>query len=93
VVDSVVVAEVEAEVLAEVEAEVEAEVLAEVEAEVLAEVEAEVLLSEVELLELEAVVVFSSVLSLQPTKARTAKSIATTIMRDKNFFMIKVLLL
>ena len=66
------------------------------EEELLSELLEEELLSEledVELLELEAVVVFPSVLSLQPTKARTAKSIATTIMRDKNFFMIKVLLL
>jgi hypothetical protein len=65
--------------------------------ELLEEEEEELLLELEELLEeleelLEAVVLSVSLLS-QPTKARTVKSIATTIMRAKNFFMIKVLLL
>ena len=77
-VDSVVVSVVEAVVLAEVEAVVLAEVLAVVEALVDAVVEAVVVVAS-----------DSSGVSLQPTKARTAKSIATTIMRERNFFMIK----
>ena len=85
-VDSVVVSLVDSEELLELL--VASEELLE-EEELLLELEE--LLEELEEL-LEAVVLSVSLLS-QPTKARTVKSIATTIMRAKNFFMIKVLLL
>ena len=85
-VDSVVVSLVDSEELLELL--VASEELLE-EEELLLELEE--LLEELE--ELLEAVVFSVSLLSQPTKARTAKSIATTIMRDKNFFMIKVLLL
>ena len=58
----------------------------------LEELEEELLLEELEEELLEPLVVSSPVLS-QPTKTRTVRIIATTIMRAKNFFMIKVLLL
>ena len=85
-VDSVVVSLVDSEELLELL--VASEELLE-EEELLLELEE--LLEELE--ELLEAVVFSVSLLSQPTKARTVKSIATTIMRAKNFFMIKVLLL
>jgi len=93
VVDSVVALELELE-LELLEEELELELLEE-ELELLELLEEELELLELEEELLEPVVLSVSLLSLlsQPTKARTVKIIATTIMRAKNFFMIKVLLL
>ena len=88
VVDSVIALELELELLEE---ELELELLEE-ELELLELLEEELELLELEEELLEPVVLSVSLLS-QPTKARTVKIIATTIMRAKNFFMIKVLLL
>ena len=94
VVDSVVVASVDSE---EEEEEDVASSLEEEEEEVASSLEEEEEVASSLEEEVDSVVPLGAVVSAgsspQPTKERTAMSIATTIMRAKNFFMIKVLLL